>query len=175
MKNIILVITLLLLSGCDKATEKVSSIISNQVSIEHIAAKSEKSNEVLEKECLSNNYNSCFELGILYYYSKSARQDKFKAVELYTKACDVGIADGCTLLGTMYQTGEGVRQDKYKAVELFKNACERGDGGACYFMGIHYEFGDGVRQDQSKAIQLFGKSCELKFELGCQLHTKLKN
>lgn len=60
----------------------------------------------------------------MYYFGEGVRQDKFKAVELYTKACDGGYALGCWSLGLMYEDGDGVRQNYNKALELYGKACD---------------------------------------------------
>jgi len=63
-------------------------------------------------------------MGVMYAKGEGVRQDKFKAVELHTKACNGGIANGCNNLGFMYDNGEGVRQDRNRAMELFCKACD---------------------------------------------------
>ena len=70
------------------------------------------------------NPAACFSLGTAYYLGEGVRQDKFKAVELYTKACDGGDATGCYNLGVMYDNGEGVKLDKKRALALFGKACD---------------------------------------------------
>ena len=64
---------------------------------------------------------------------KGVRQDKFKAVELYTKACDGGNADGCTNLGVMYVNGEGVKLDKKRALALYGKACDLKNEQGCKY------------------------------------------
>jgi hypothetical protein len=46
----------------------------------------------LEKMCNSGNAAACLDLGVKYAEGEGVRQDKFKAVELYQKACDGGNA-----------------------------------------------------------------------------------
>ena len=59
------------------------------------------------------------------------KQDKFKAVALYTKACDGGRASGCSNLGVMYSNGEGVRLDKKRALALYGKACDMKEERGC--------------------------------------------
>ena len=68
-----------------------------------------------ESECARGDALACAAAGESYHLAniKGVRQDKFKAVELFTKACDGGNAIGCFNLGVMYSNGEGVRQDKF--------------------------------------------------------------
>jgi len=54
----------------------------------------------------------------VYAEGKGVKQDYFKAVELFQKACDGGDAAGCYNLGIMYMNGQGVKQDYSKAKKL---------------------------------------------------------
>jgi uncharacterized protein len=65
-----------------------------------------------------------FNLGFMYANGEGVKQDKFKAVELYTKACDGGNAGGCIILGFNYESGEGVKLDKKRALALYGKACD---------------------------------------------------
>ena len=67
---------------------------------------------------------ACHLAALAYDEGEGVRQDKFKAVELYTKACDGGDASGCLNLGVMYAKGEGVKLDKKRALALFGKACD---------------------------------------------------
>jgi TPR repeat protein len=46
------------------------------------------------------------------------RQDDFKALKFYQKACDLNDGSGCSNLGFMYEEGKGVKQDDFKAVKF---------------------------------------------------------
>ena len=129
-----------------------------------------------ESECARGDALSCGAAGESYDHGdiKGVKQDKFKAVELYTKACDGGRAGSCSNLGFMYSNGEGVRQDKFKAVELYTKACDGGDAKGCSNLGVMYANGEGVRLDRKRALALFGKACDLKLEIGCKTYEKLK-
>ncbi len=70
-------------------------------------------------------------MGAMYRHGQGVKQDDFKAVKLYSKACDGGIAGGCNLLGFMYANGQGVKQSNSKAKELFGKACEGGHADGC--------------------------------------------
>ena len=65
--------------------------------------------------------------------AEGVKQDKFKAVELYTKSCDGGEARGCFNLGLMYFNGEGVLLDKKRALELFGKACDLKEETGCRY------------------------------------------
>ena len=129
-----------------------------------------------ESECARGDALACAAAGESYYLSNitGLRQDKFKAVELSTKACDGGIAIGCSNLGLMYSQGEGVRQDKFKAVELYTKACDDGGAMGCANLGVMYSSGEGVKLDKKRALALYGKACDLKEERGCKNYATLK-
>jgi TPR repeat protein len=46
--------------------------------------------EQLERACARKEFGACVDLGWMYDNGEGVRQDKVKAVELYTKACDGG-------------------------------------------------------------------------------------
>ena len=129
-----------------------------------------------ESECARGDALSCGAAGESYHLSNitGVRQDKFKAVELYTKACDGGEAVGCSNLGVMFEKGEGVKQDKFKAVALYTKACDGGRASGCSNLGVMYSNGEGVRLDKKRALALFGKACDMKEERGCKNYAKLK-
>ncbi len=66
----------------------------------------------------------CNNLGVRYAKGEGVRQDKVKAAELFTKACDGRNALGCSNLGLMYAKGDSVRQDMSKALAMFGKACD---------------------------------------------------
>jgi TPR repeat protein len=49
----------------------------------------------------------------------SVKQDDFKALKFYQKACDLNNGTGCFNLGFMY----GVKQDDLKALKFSQKAC----------------------------------------------------
>ena len=106
----------------------------------------------LENECNSNKLNSCVALAI-------DMKDKFKAVEIYQKICNLGHQIACGLLARSYFKGDGVIQDKFKAIELHQNLCNKNSVFSCVELGSIYGNGDGVRQDLFKAFELYQRAC----------------
>jgi hypothetical protein len=53
--------------------------------------------------------NTCSNLGLSYEEGKGVKQDDFKALKFYQKACDLNDGSGCSLLGFMYEEGKGVK------------------------------------------------------------------
>ena len=85
-----------------------------------------------ESQCAQGgNPPACALAAIAYDDGEGVRQDKFKAVELYTKACDGGYAAGCSNLGVMYSNGEGVKLDKKRALALYGKACDLKEERGC--------------------------------------------
>ncbi len=60
----------------------------------------------------------------MYDDGKGVKQDYFKAVEYYQKACGLDNGGGCVNLGVMYDGGKGVRQSDTKALEYYGKACD---------------------------------------------------
>ena len=59
-----------------------------------------------------------------YDQGEGVKLDKFKAVEFYTKACELRFGLGCVSLGFAYERGVGVKLDKRRALELYGEACD---------------------------------------------------
>jgi TPR repeat protein len=51
---------------------------------------------------------------------KGVKQDDFKALKFYQKACDLNFSGGCSNLGFMYKEGKGVSPRLKQPVPLFK-------------------------------------------------------
>jgi TPR repeat protein len=68
----------------------------------------------LEKlECFEIILSGCSNLGFMYKEGKGVKQDNFKVVKFYQKACDLNYGGGCSNLGFMYKKGKGVKQDDF--------------------------------------------------------------
>ena len=66
----------------------------------------------------------CVDLGFKYITGKDVKQDDFKAVKFFQKACDLNSGDGCSFLGLMYGKGKGVRKSNTKALKYYGKACD---------------------------------------------------
>ena len=60
----------------------------------------------------------------MYEKGKGVKQDDFKALKFYQKACDLNDGSGCSNLGSMYEEGKGVKQDDLKALKFYQKACD---------------------------------------------------
>ena len=63
----------------------------------------------------------------MYEKGKGIKQDDFKALKFFQKACDLNSGGGCSNLGVMYKKGKGVKQDDLKALKFFQKACGLND------------------------------------------------
>ncbi len=106
-------------------------------------------------------------LGVGYYQGKVFRQSDNKALEYFSKACDLDNGEGCGHLGIMYYRGKGVKQDYFKADEYFKKACGLDYGLGCFNLGVMYGEGEGVKQNYFTALKYYEKACGLNNIMGC--------
>ena len=60
----------------------------------------------------------------MHYKGKGVKQDDFKALKFYQKACDLNFSGGCSNLGLMYEKGKGVRKSNTKALKYYGKACD---------------------------------------------------
>ena len=61
----------------------------------------------------------------MYKEGKGVKQDDFKALKFYQKACDLNSGSGCSFLGLMYGKGKGVKKNDFKAVKFFQKALNK--------------------------------------------------
>ena len=120
------------------------------------------------KECLSNNYASCVNLGFDYDHgTDGAPENLSHARTLYKLGCNGGIMTGCSNLGIKYQNGLGVPKDEREAYRLNKIACDGGNLTGCGNLGWQYAFGEGVVEDDSEANRLMNLACEGNHLMSC--------
>jgi len=93
-------------------------------------------------------------LGALHDKGDGVKQNKVKAVELYTQAHAAGSIIATLNLGVMYFKGEGVKQNKAKAFEFFGKAHSAGDVEATFKLAGMYAMGDYVEQNMIIAVKL---------------------
>ena len=66
----------------------------------------------------------CVDLGFKYVTGKDVKQDDFKALKFYQKACGLNNGTGCFNLGLSYEEGRGVRKSNTKALKYYGKACD---------------------------------------------------
>nr|WP_318178641.1 tetratricopeptide repeat protein [Helicobacter pylori] len=88
-----------------------------------------------------------------------------KAIQYYSKACDLKDGDGCFNLGYIYElNGYGVvKKDLKKAAQYYSKACELDNAGGCVILSTR---GDELANKQ-EVFQYLSKACELNSGSGC--------
>jgi TPR repeat protein len=69
-----------------------------------------------------NHGIGCSNLGLSYVNGKGVKQDDFKAVEFFQKACGLNCGGGCFNLGVSYEYGKAIRKSGIKALEYYGKA-----------------------------------------------------
>ena len=78
------------------------------------------------KRCEENHGASCTAVGMRYGMGLEAVQSDTKALEYFTKACELEDKNGCEYLAGMYARVNGIQKNTAKSVELYKKACRLG-------------------------------------------------
>jgi TPR repeat protein len=112
-------------------------------------------------------------LPLSYIKGKGVKQDDFKTLKFYQKACGLNDGSGCSQLGLMYEKGIilfntlafSIHKSKKRAatariqitrlleklecfetLKFYQKACGLNDGSGCSQLGLMYEKGKGVKQ-----------------------------
>jgi TPR repeat protein len=96
------------------------------------------------------------------------KQDDFKAVKFYQKACDLNSGDGCSFLGLMYGKGKGIKQQplpSFKPHTFWKNLSALKS--SCLTPLPFSYISKGVKQDDFKALKFYQKACDLNLGVSC--------
>jgi TPR repeat protein len=131
--------------GCD-AKDASSCAELGHVLVDKGGADAEKGRQLLEKTCADRSNAvgagvACAQLGHTYELGQGVPANIAKAVELYTKACELNPTQ-CALLGDCHLRGTGVQKSKPKAKELYGRACKAGNPDGCQAV-------QAIDQDQS--------------------------
>lgn len=123
-----------------------------------------------EKACKAQQKEPCVTLAALLW----SRQDRERAIALYSRACDLGATPGCMILANLYLNGIGTNKDPSKAKEYYETACEEnGDGFACFRLAELYEQGAAKAKDVTKALAYFRTACKLHYQQACEAVERL--
>ncbi len=111
---------------------------------------------LLSNECKNGIATSCLILGD--YYSKLNNKDK--AIEYYSKGCDLNNSVSCYRLAYI---------DKKSSANHLLKACKLDYPKACFDLGALYY----KKNDYMNAEKFLDKSCNLKYTKGCYLLAKI--
>lgn len=127
--------------------------------------------EYFERSCDGGTNTGCAHLASLYYLGK-IEQDRARAAELWTIACERLHHPSCTRAGFLYDRGRGVEEDDRKAAELYDRGCPV-DADSCAFLGHLYHRGHGVERDPARARALYEQGCQRDSANACYLLGRL--
>jgi uncharacterized protein len=92
------------------------------------------------------------------YANKELFNDKQKAAQYYTDACNGGSGRSCNYIGVMYNNGDGIAQDFVKASQFYSKGCTLLNPYSCHNLAWRYQKGEGVKKDMKKAAELYTKA-----------------
>ena len=127
--------------------------------IYQIAGYDHEAKPYYEKLCKANDVFSCGMLASMYIEGEGTRQNYFKAVELYQKACNMKIANNAD--------NKEARKFQGMSCDILGQCYEKGK--VCYENGK----GQGAKQNLSIAKQYYGKACDLGNQQGCDNYKML--
>ncbi len=127
----------------------------------------------MEYACLSGQGEACLQVGLLVRAGDDGfPQDLARAVEAYSRGCNLGDSRSCNNLGDALSYGEGVDRDLERGVEAFDKSCHLGEALGCANLGFRFERGLGVARDAAKARSLYRDACNVGSAYAC-LHVEL--
>jgi TPR repeat protein len=83
------------------------------------------------ERCEQNDATACWLSGFAYSTGDGVEEDDFRAVDFYSKSCDLGNGVGCALLAGMHEFGHGTRKDIAQAIEYFGKSCDLREALGC--------------------------------------------
>jgi TPR repeat protein len=126
------------------------------------------------KECEQNKSKACALVAKAYLNGNGVKADPKKAIEFYTKACNLKNGVSCYLLGILYEgTSQKLMQkfgnivkDKRRASEFYEKSCRYdSDGNLCSNIAINLE----KREDFTNAFNYYKKGCDKGSLNSCML------
>jgi TPR repeat protein len=133
----------------------------------------------LEELCTDGAAGSCVGLGEKFLLGEKVPKDKARALDLFSRACELGWLTGCVDLGLLYLDGvdaQGARRDPDRGARLIARGCEEDAAGdSCAFAARLYELGEhGVRPRPELARRYYALSCAGGVEESCAALARLK-
>ena len=120
-----------------------------------------------ELACEQGIGQACTVLGHAYLVGEGVPVDRFRAVQLFRKGCELDDAAACMWLAEAYRTGEGMRLDAKEAVALYERACGLGNGVACRSVGDLHTMESVAGTDGRTGGAWYVKGCELGDPQSC--------
>ncbi|MSN96255.1 sel1 repeat family protein [Campylobacter sp. FMV-PI01] len=114
-----------------------------------------------DNNCTNGDSWACSEVGMTYY--KYQKNDK--ALQYFTKACDIKFGVGCELKSFMLMT-KGEFKEPF---EIFTKSCENNSSYGCLNLAKMYDLGYETNINKQKATDLYIKSCKLGDRGACEM------
>ena len=105
----------------------------------------------------------------MYEKGIGVRKDKYKAAEIYRKACDGGNGSGCYYSGVIYARGDGFPRNESLAVLLFSIGCELGNSDSCLSFSTRSEIDSSASKEKLTEEQSRVSCNENETESCCSL------
>jgi hypothetical protein len=133
-----------------------------------VAEDIQQAKNYYEKACSLNDFDGCYNLGMLYAEERDYQQAKI----YHDKACfDLNDGKGCAKLGGLYYIGDGrpfVRLDIRQSITYYEKSCSLNYALSCQILGHIYIKGySGARPDYKRAITYYEKACNLNYVDSC--------
>lgn len=100
----------------------------------------------------------CINIGKMHYRGESVPKNRKKALEYFTKGCEVS-AYACSTIARQFYQGNIIDQDYKMAFRLAKLGCEKSNAESCNYLASMYLEGKGTKQDSKLAYQHFYNVC----------------
>jgi TPR repeat protein len=103
----------------------------------------------------SNDSNSEYQLGRMYYWGNGVAQNKTTAFKLFLDSAKGGDGKAEVAVGRMLQLGDGTKQDEPQSIHWFEEAAANGEASAYFMLGNAYGNAEGVAQDPARAVKYY--------------------
>jgi len=128
---------------------------------------------IAEHGCLGGDSADCLRAAVAFEGGEGEPpRDEARAVDQYTRGCDLGNSLACNALGVALDYGEGVPRDPERSVAAFERACKLADALGCANLGYMFENGEGLARDRTRARSLYRDACTSGIVYGC-LHDEM--
>lgn len=109
---------------------------SNSDKLEFKKQRAESSVALIKEAADRGESFALSQMGALYWYGHTVKQDKEKAVEYFNRAAEKGDAAAMFNLGVAYESGKGVKSNKLKAYDWWMKAVASGSENAAYNLDL---------------------------------------
>ena len=113
----------------------------------------------LNDYCQNDGAEACYILGYFNAQAIGIEENKIKAEELFTQACQLELGKGCSNQALIQLDRASEFEQAQNVVALYQKGCELGGADSCRWLGQHFEEGLGTERDEAKAAQYYEMAC----------------